>query len=80
VEEERDVSAARLRPGVVSPDLRCVLQAERRDFAAFSSVIADVRVGRSEDAMVEILNYVRELVGRRKMGIGTCGGWLLGEL
>ena len=36
-------------------DLRCALQAVRRDLAAFSSVMAAVRVGRSEDAIADML-------------------------
>ena len=46
--------AARL-PGVLSPDLRWALHAARRDFAAFSSDIAVLRVERLEFAIADML-------------------------
>ena len=53
MDEDKLSAAGRFVP----PDFVCVLQAASRDFAAFSSLMTSVRVGRSEAAMSEILCY-----------------------
>jgi hypothetical protein len=55
LEEGREVSELRFVAGELEEDFRCVLQAARRDLAAFSSGIMVVRVGRVLDAMSDIL-------------------------
>ena len=50
-DEERVLSAARF----VEDGLRWVLQAARRDLAAFSSEMAALMVGTEEDAMSDML-------------------------
>ena len=60
--------------------MRDVLQAERRDLAAFSSDIAELMVARSASAIWDILLYVREEVVKGRGGVDTFADWQLGEL
>lgn len=55
LEEGRELSEARLVAVESAGDLRCALQAARRDLADFSSDIAVVRAGRVLFAISEIL-------------------------
>ena len=54
-EEGRELSEERLLAVESVGDLRCALQAARRDLAAFSSDMAVIRAGTVEAAMSDIL-------------------------